>query len=161
MNTAQLGDRVRIHYASVRKTIAPPDQPLGHRELEFTVGTGGMIPTISLGVVGMAQGDHKQFTLQPHEIKGAAQPRLIREIPRQRLPKDLLLEVGQRLTAVQKVTGKRRQVTVVEVKPDSVVVDEERPLSRKVVVLDVTLISLDSSANANQTKPQFDAGGEG
>jgi hypothetical protein len=30
-----------------------------------------------------------------------------------------------------------------------------------VVELDVTLISLDSSADANQTKPQFDAGGEG
>ena len=27
--------------------------------------------------------------------------------------------------------------------------------------LDVTLISVDSSADANQTKPQFDAGGEG
>ena len=161
MHTAQLGDRVRIHYASVRKTLAPPDQPLGHRELEFTVGTGGMIPTISLGVVGMAQGDQKRFTLQPHEVQGAAQPRLIREISRQRLPKDLLLEVGKRLTAVQKITGRRRQVTVVEVRAESVVVDEERPLSGKVVVLDVTLISLDSSANANQTKPQFDAGGEG
>jgi FKBP-type peptidyl-prolyl cis-trans isomerase SlpA len=161
MHTAQLGDRVRIHYASVRKTVPPPDQPLGHRELEFTVGTGGMIPTISLGVVGMAQGEHKRFTLQPDEVKGAAQQRLIREIPLQRLPKDLVLEVGKRLTSVQKVTGKRRQVTVVEVKADSVVVDEERPLSRKVVVLDVTLISLDSSANANQSKPQFDTGGEG
>lgn len=161
MHTAQLGDRVRIHYASVRKTVPPPDRPLGHRELEFTVGTGGMIPTISLGVVGMAQGEHKRFTLQPDEVKSAAQQRLIREIPRQRLPKDLVLEVGKRLTSVQKVTGKRRQVTVVEVKADSVVVDEERPLTRKVVVLDVTLISVDSSANANQSKPQFDAGGEG
>ena len=161
MHTAQLGDRVRIHYSSVRKTLAPSDQPLGHRELEFTVGTGGMIPTISLGVVGMAQGEHKRFTLQPDEVNGAAQPRLIREIPRRRLPKDLVLKVGKRLTAVQRISGRRRQVTVVEVRLESIIVDEERPLVGKVVELEVTLISVDSSADANQTKPQFDAGGEG
>jgi FKBP-type peptidyl-prolyl cis-trans isomerase 2 len=86
---------------------------------------------------------------------------LIREIPRQRFPKHVVLRVGKRLTAVNVVSGRRRRVRIVEIKPDAVVVDGNHPLAGKVVVFEVGLISLDSSSNANKGKPQFDMGGEG
>ena len=57
-------------------------------------------------------------------------------------------------------TGRSRRVKVVEIKPKSVVVDGNHLLAGKVVELEVTLISVDSSADANRTQPQFDIGGE-
>jgi FKBP-type peptidyl-prolyl cis-trans isomerase 2 len=50
-------------------------------------------------------------------------------------------------------------VTVVEVTPYSVVVDGSHPLAGQAVV-EVAIISVDSSANANADRPQFDLGGE-
>ena len=78
------------------------------------------------------------------------QPKLMRLIPRSRFPKHLKLQVGKRLTAVHGLAGRRRRVTVVEINSDSVVVDGNHPLAGKVVVLEVNLISLDSSADANR-----------
>jgi FKBP-type peptidyl-prolyl cis-trans isomerase 2 len=51
-------------------------------------------------------------------------------------------------------------VTVVEVRPHSVVVDGNHPLAGKAVLFEITLLSVDSSPNANVGKPQFDVGGE-
>jgi peptidylprolyl isomerase len=160
MHTARLGDRVRIHYARVREPSTAGGKPPNRRAVEFTVGTSNMIPTLSMGVVGMVPGQHKRFRLPPGEAYGAVQPRLIREIPRQRLPIHLALAVGQRLAAVDGISGRRRRVTVVEIRPRSVVVDGNHPLAGKVIELEITLISVDSSSNANRAKPQFNVGGE-
>jgi FKBP-type peptidyl-prolyl cis-trans isomerase 2 len=52
-------------------------------------------------------------------------------------------------------------VTVVEIRPDSVIVDGNHRPAGKVVELEVSLLSLDSSSNSNELKPQFDLGGQG
>jgi FKBP-type peptidyl-prolyl cis-trans isomerase 2 len=51
-------------------------------------------------------------------------------------------------------------VRIVQVKSESVRVDGNHPLAGRVVTLEVRLISVDSSADANGSKPQFDVGGE-
>jgi peptidylprolyl isomerase len=161
MHRAKRGDRVRIQYCQVREDAAATNKPPGPKLLEFTVGSSDLIRSISLGVIGMVQGDRKRLTLQPQEAYGKPQARLVREIPRRRFPRHLALRKGQRLTAVDARSGQRRRVKVVAIKPDSVVVDGNHPLAGKVVELEITLISLDSSANANKQKPQFDLGGRG
>jgi FKBP-type peptidyl-prolyl cis-trans isomerase 2 len=40
-------------------------------------------------------------------------------------------------------------------------VDGNHPLAGKVIELEVSLLSLDSSADANKRNPQFDLGGRG
>jgi FKBP-type peptidyl-prolyl cis-trans isomerase 2 len=161
MHIAKLGDRVRIQYARLPEHGAAAAKPLRPQVLEFTVGSKDLIPSVSLGVVGMGPGDQKRLTLQPREAYGMLRAGLIREIPRQRFPKHLVLRVGKRLAAVNTASGRRRRVRVVEIKPDSVVVDGNHRLAGKVVELEITLISVDSSSNANKEKPQFDLGGSG
>ena len=160
MHEAQLGDRVRVQYSRVPKSDETPTKPPGEKVLEFTVGGKGVMPGLSFGIVGMTQGDQKHFTLQPAEAYGAVQPRLIREIPRDRFPKQLALRMGMQLTARDHSSGRRRRVRIVEIKQDSVMVDGNHPLAGMVIELDVCLISVNSSADANGSKPQFDAGGE-
>ena len=115
---------------------------------------------LSFGIAGMHQGDQKHLTLQPAEAYGAVQPRLIREIPRDRFPKQLTLRAGMQLTARDHSSGRRRRVRIVEIKPNCVLVDGNHPLAGMVIELDVLLISVDASADANRSKPQFDQGGE-
>ena len=158
MHTAQLGDRVRIKYARVRAPSATRLKPPTPKTLEFTVGAPDTIAKLSVGVVGMIQGQNKRVTLQPSEAYGAVKPKLIREIPRRRFPTHLALKVGQRFTTIDKKSGRRRRVTVVQIKPHSVVVDGNHPLAGKVVELDVVLISVDSPTDAKRGKQRPGSG---
>ncbi|MDX1947269.1 MAG: FKBP-type peptidyl-prolyl cis-trans isomerase [Pirellulaceae bacterium] len=161
MQTVKLGDRVRIQYSRVPHSGAMPDVPHTPKVLEFTVGGDKVMPGLSFGIAGMNQGDKKRLTLQPVDAYGDVQGRLIREIPRGRIPDELELHVGKRLSALRGRTGARRRVRVVEIKPDSVIVDGNHPLAGKVIELEVYVLSVDSSSAANQQKPQFDLGGSG
>lgn len=160
MHTAHIGDRVRIQYSRLRDQNDASDKPQGKKTCEFTVGSRDVFPSLSLGVVGMAPGERKQFTLQPQEAYGRIHPKLVRQVPRQRFPQHLDLQVGKRLTATRGFAGRRRRVTVVEIRPDSVIVDGNHPLAGQVIELEVCLISLDASSDANPNNPQFDMGGE-
>ena len=160
MHEAKLGDRVRVQFARVRNQENGATKSRAAKVREFTVGGRDVMPGLSLGVVGMVPGEQKRFTLQPSEAFGLVQPGLMKEIPRGNFPKRLTLRVGKRLTALSKWSGRRRHVRIVEIRPKSVVVDGNHALAGVVVELDVLLISVDASADANRTEPQFDLDGE-
>jgi len=161
MHQANLGDRVRIQYARVPQCGVRQNKSPAPKTCEFTVGSKDVFHSLSVGVVGMALGDRKRLTLQPQEAYGSVKLKLIRQIPRQRFPQHLALQVGARLTAFVASSGRRERVRIVEINSDSVTVDGNHPLAGKVIELEVNLISLDSSSNANKRKQQFDLGGRG
>ena len=148
MTQVQLGDHVQIQYLELRpsgKVIGPPR---GRQVLEFTVGSDEVIPGISRGVVGMVEGQEKRLTLAPEDAYGAVRSKLIKEIDRRRFPASLELRVGQRLKTKKANSTRSRRVKVVELKPDSVVVDANHRLAGEVVEVELQLISLQSSAPA-------------
>jgi FKBP-type peptidyl-prolyl cis-trans isomerase 2 len=161
MHTAQIGDRVRIQYSRLLGRGATQAVSSTQKTCEFTVGGKEVLPGLSLGVIGMAPGDRKQLTIQPREAFGTVQPKLVRQIPRERFPQHIALKVGKQLTALVASSGRRQRVRVVEMNSDTVTVDGNHPLAGQVIQLVVNLISLDSSSNANKQKPQFDLGGQG
>jgi FKBP-type peptidyl-prolyl cis-trans isomerase 2 len=161
MHTAQIGDRVRIQYSRLPQRAAAPGVSRGQKTLEFTVGSNDVSPALRLAVVGMAPGDRRQITLQPQEAFGTVKRKLIRQIPRERFPENIALKVGKRLTARVAASGCRERVRIVKVNSKSVTLDRNHPLAGKVVTMEVSLLSLDSSSNANKQKPQFDVGGQG
>jgi peptidylprolyl isomerase len=147
MNRAKVGDRVRVQYLGLLNNGAVIGTRRGRQVLEFTVGSDEVIPGISHGVVGMAEGEQKRMTLQPKDGYGAVRPKLIREVSRQRFPIHLDLHVGKRLTSVGTTSGRRRFVQVVKVDSNTVVVDGNHPLAGKVLEVEVQLVSL---ATANR-----------
>jgi peptidylprolyl isomerase len=144
MTTAKLGDRVRVQYVGMRPDGRGTDRSHKRRVLEFVVGSKDVIPGVSFGVLGMAEGEQKRMTLQPKDAYGTVQRKLIKEVPRQRFPSHLNLHVGQRLTATGVTSGRKRLVAVVEVKPDCVVLDGNHPLAGEVLEVEIQLLSLDS-----------------
>jgi FKBP-type peptidyl-prolyl cis-trans isomerase 2 len=158
MDKAKSGDRVRVQYSAPAKRGETDRRP-GHTVLEFIVGSGTVIPGISLGVVGMAVGERKHLVLQPPDAYGAIDSKLIKQVPRKKFPRHLELHVGKRLAAVN-ASGGRRRVKIVQVKRNSVVVDANHPLAGKVLDVEIELIDLRQSP-PNKDKPQQDLGGEG
>ena len=160
MPRAKVGDRVRIQYARRVNQCPTGGKPRKRRTCEFTIGGSEVFATLSMGIIGMAPGERKSLTLQPAEAYGEVQPRLIRPIPRERFPKHLELHVGKRLTAIAGIAGRRRRVTVVEIGEEHVLIDANHPLAGQIVVLEVNLLAVDSSAKAKRSKPQVDVGGK-
>ena len=144
MGRAKIGDRVRVQYLGLRKDGAGTGRPHKKQVLEFTVGSKEVIPGISFGVLGMAEGEQKRMTLQPKDAYGTVQRKLIKEVPRQRFPSHLDLHVGKRLTATGVTSGRQRFVEIVELKRDSVVLDCNHPLAGEVVEVEIQLLSLGS-----------------
>ena len=144
---AKLGDHVRIEYSGQFKDEKAGLQRLGREVFEFTIGSSEVMPGINKGVVGMVEGERKQMTLRPQDAYGEFRPQLIQEIPRSRLPSDVVLKVGKRLTTIGVKSGRRRKVKIVELTSTTVVVDGNHPLAGKTVEVEFQLLVHDTSAN--------------
>jgi peptidylprolyl isomerase len=153
MNRAMLGDRVRVQCSELLKDGAAARWYCG-RQMQFTVGSDDeVVAGISLGVVGMATGEQKRLALQPKDAYGAVRRELIKELPRTSFRAGLSLYVGKTLTAVGKRSGRRRRIRVVDLQPQTVVVDGNHPLAGKVLVVKLLLISLDSHSGQGAAGP--------
>lgn len=155
---AKPGDRVRIEYSGQFKDKKAGLQRLGREVFEFTVGSHEVMPGINKGVVGMAEGERKQMTLSPRDAYGEFRANLVREIPRSRLPSDVVLRVGKRLTTVGTKSGRRRKVRIVELTPTMVVVDGNHPLAGQTIEVEFQLLV--HEVGSGRSDRRFDIGGE-
>jgi peptidylprolyl isomerase len=146
MTHAKLGDRVQVQYLGLRADGKAVGSPRSRKVLEFIVGSDEVIPGISFGVVGMAEGQERRLSLSPEQAYGKVRSKLIQEVPRGRIPADVALRIGQRLRAVGIRSGRRRRVRVVEVRPDTVLVDGNHPLAGEAMEVELQLISLTPSS---------------
>jgi FKBP-type peptidyl-prolyl cis-trans isomerase 2 len=156
VNRAKLGDRVRVQYLGLLNDGTATQKHRSRQVLKFRVGSKKVISGISLGVVGMAEGETKRLTLEPKDAYGAVRRELIREIPRQRFPSALELCVGKWLTSGSRTSDRRRRVQVVDIKPAAVVVDGNHPLAGKVLEVEVQLVSLNSLSADGQHESDDD-----
>lgn len=157
MDRAKAGDHVRVQYSAPARRGETARRP-GKTVLEFVVGSGDVIPGISLGVVGMAVGEKKHLLLQPPDAYGVVDRQLIKQVPRKKFPRLMNLQVGKRLATVD-ASGRRRRVKVVQIKRNAIVVDANHPLAGKVLDVEIELIELVHS-QPNKAKPQLGVGGD-
>jgi FKBP-type peptidyl-prolyl cis-trans isomerase 2 len=161
MQVARQGDRVRIQYTCTVPCESGSLHMKPRRVLELTVGKNGTIPGLSRNLAGMHQGERKCVSLSPEEAFGLVKPGLVREIPRSQLRKQVDLRVGMTLAGRNKNTGRMHRVRVVEINPNTILVDGNHRLAGKTVRFDIYLVSIDSSSETNPRRQQYDTGGEG
>ena len=111
MTAAKSGDTVRIHYTGTLQDGTVFDSSQGRDPLEFTVGSGQVIPGLDKHLPGMSVGDTKTVTAEAADAYGPSHDEAIQDVPREQIPADLPLEIGTQLKHQRVVAG----VAVIEV----------------------------------------------
>lgn len=141
MVSAKAGDRVRVHYTGTLADGSVFDSSAGRDPLEFTVGSGQVIPGFDEAVSGMKPGEEQTVTIPAVEAYGARREELVIEVERQRLPDDLEPEVGQQLQLSQE--GQSFVVRVTDVSEGSVTLDANHPLAGEDLTFQLQLVDID------------------
>lgn len=141
MTQAKPGDTVRIHYTGTLADGSTFDSSAGRDPLEFTVGSGQIIPGLDRELPGMAAGDTKSVTIAPEEAYGPLNPDQTQAVPREAVPDNIPLEVGAQLQ-LQTPEGQALVVTVAEVNETEVVLDANHPLAGKELTFDFELVEI-------------------
>jgi peptidylprolyl isomerase len=132
---AEAGDTVSVHYTGTFDNGEIFDSSVGKEPLTFVVGSGQMIKGFDAAVVGMREGENKLVTIPPEDAYGYPDPEKIIEVPKNRTPENV--KAGDVLYAGS------RQVTVLEVKNETVVLDTNPPVVGKNLTFEITMIKIE------------------
>lgn len=132
------GSKVKVHYTGKLEDDNVFDSSTGREPLEFTVGSGQLIPGFEQGVMGLNTGDKKTIELEPDQAYGQVREDLVNEVPRENLPEGV--QIGQELQA-QTEQGPVR-VRVVELNETMGKVDANHPLAGKKLIFDLEVVEV-------------------
>ncbi|MCR8547926.1 peptidylprolyl isomerase [Salipiger sp. P9] len=141
MTQVKTGDTVRIHYTGTLADGTTFDSSAGRDPLEFTVGSGQIIPGLDKAIPGMTVGDKKTVEVPSDEAYGPMHPEARQAVPRQEIPDHIPLDLGTQLQ-VQTPTGQTMQVVVAEVTETEVTLDANHPLAGKDLTFAIELIEI-------------------
>jgi len=141
MSEVKTGDTVRIHYTGTLKDGTVFDSSRDREPLEFTVGSGQIIPGLDSALPGMAVGEEKTVEVPSAQAYGAHDPNGRQEIPRTQIPPNIPLDHGAALQ-MQLPDGRTMPVTVAEITEDTVVLDANHPLAGQDLIFDVEMVEI-------------------
>ena len=141
MTEVKQGDTVRIHYKGTLKDGTVFDSSEGREPLEFTVGSGQIIPGLDAAMPGMSTGDKKTVQIPVDQAYGPRNDEAKQDVPREQIPAEIPLEPGLQLQ-MQTPQGQVVPVTVVAVGEDTVTLDANHPLAGKDLPFEVTMVEV-------------------
>lgn len=129
--TVKTGDKVKIEYTGTLEDGTIFDSSTEHgNPLEFEVGSGQVIKGFDDAILGMNEGEEKQFSIAPADAYGEHDPTLVQKVPREIFPQDSELVPGL-LFEAGLPTGEKVPATITEVQGGIVSVDLNHPLAGK------------------------------
>jgi FKBP-type peptidyl-prolyl cis-trans isomerase 2 len=141
MQQVKSGDKIKVHYHGRLTNGETFDKSEGREPLEFEVGSGMVIKGFDDGVTGMAVGDKKTINIPFDEAYGPKNPDMVIDMPKDRFPKDMELEVGMPL-AMSDDQGQQFQVAVAEIKEEVIILDANHPLAGEDLIFDLELVEI-------------------
>jgi len=130
--------RVMIHDAEGEAVQAEPT------ETSFVFGFGSLVPALEAGIEGLPQGAKKSLTLKPEDAFGVRDPKAVLEVLRDDFPDDVaegdVFEAEEDESA--DAPGGMVLLRVLEVTPDSVILDRNHPLAGQKVRFDVEVLEV-------------------
>lgn len=141
MAQVKSGDTVKIHYTGSLDNGTEFDSSAGQEPLQFTVGTGQLIPGLDKAVEGMTVGEKKTVNVEPDEAYGPRQDQMVSEVPKSALPTHIEPEVGMGLQTKSQ-DGQDLQLTVTEVGEETITVDANHPLAGKPLNFEIELMQI-------------------
>jgi peptidylprolyl isomerase len=141
MAQAQNGDTVKVHYTGKLSDDTVFDSSESRDPLEFTIGSGQIIPGFEQAVIGMQPGESKTATIPADQAYGPYQEDLLIEVERSQFPADVTPEVGQQFQ-IRQADGQATVVTVADVSGPQVTLDANHPLAGQDLTFDIELVEI-------------------
>ena len=138
---AKNGNTVQVNYTGKLTDGTVFDTSAGRAPLEFTLGTGDVVPGFEKAVLGMKVGEKKTVTIPANEAYGLYRGELVVEVSRDKLPSGLTPQVGLQLQ--QKGANNSVIVaTVIRVSETTVTLDANHPFAGKDLTFEIELVKL-------------------
>lgn len=114
--------------------------------LVFIVGQHQVIPGFEQSVIGLKEGESKEFTVLPKDAYGERDDRLMRTMPKAEinLPNNQEIKEGMALMTYTP-DGHPLQIFVSKVSADSVTLDLNHPLAGKTLIFKITVIGINDT----------------
>ena len=141
MAQVKSGDKIKVHYHGKLNDGETFDSSEGRDPLEFEVGSGMVIKGFDDGVTGMSVGEKKTINIPFAEAYGPVNPEMIIEMPKDRFPEDMKLEVGMPLMMSDQ-QGQQFQVKIEEIKEEVVMLDANHAFAGKDLTFDLELVEI-------------------
>ena len=109
--------------------------------LSLRLGDNEVLPAIEEAVEGMEPGEMKTVRIAAEDAFGLRREDLVQEIPRDSLPNDMEVEVGQQLW-VDDVDSEPVTVSVVDLSDSTVTLDANHPLAGEDLIFDLEVLDV-------------------
>lgn len=141
MAKAKEGDTVRVHYSGFLEDGTVFDSSLERDPLEFTIGSGMLIPGFEDAVLGMDEGETKTVQISAEDAYGYRREELVITISKEQIPPDIDPVTGQELQ-VRTPNGMVTNVLVTDVTEETVTLDANHPLAGKDLIFEIKLVEI-------------------
>lgn len=135
------GDTVRVHYTGTLADGTCFDSSDGREPLEFTVGSGQVIPGFDAAVTTLEVGATATVTIPAADAYGEHAEEGLQVFPREAFPPDANPEVGWAVE-LSAPDGQRVPATVAEVTDESITLDFNHPLAGQDLTFEITLVEI-------------------
>ncbi|MBA4849792.1 peptidylprolyl isomerase [Emticicia sp. BO119] len=134
------GDTVQVHYKGTLSDGTVFDSSEGRQPLQFTVGSGMVIPGFDSGVTGMEIGDKKTVFIPADDAYGPIKEDMIFTFNRLDIPDNIPLEIGGTLNMHN---GQQAiPVIVREISATKVKLDANHELAGKDLIFEIELVGV-------------------
>jgi len=141
MSTVKDGDAVKVYYTGKLEDGTVFDSSKEGEPLELTIGAGNVIEGFEKGVIGMERGSSKTVTIPPEEAYGSMNEELVAKVKKENFPENITPVIGEQLQLKQQ-DGNIVNVTIAEIRGDTVTLDANHPLSGKTLIFDIELVEI-------------------
>jgi len=141
MSKAVQGSIVRVHYTGTLDDGEIFDASKDRGPLQFIVGEGRLLKPFEDTVVGMAPGESRKVTIPPENAYGLHRKDMVTVVERNKLPPDIIPEVGMRLEIAQD-SRSNALVEITGINEKEITLDANHPLAGKALHFEIQLIEI-------------------
>jgi FKBP-type peptidyl-prolyl cis-trans isomerase 2 len=141
MSKVKDGDTVKVHYTGKLEDGTAFDSSKEGEPLELTIGAGNVIEGFEKGVIGMERGGSKTVTIPPEEAYRSVNEELVAKVKKETFPGNITPVIGEQLQLKQQ-DGNVVNVTITEIRGDTVTLDANHHLSGKTLIFDIELVEI-------------------
>ena len=141
MNRAKTGDTVRVHYTGKYQDGSVFDSSFERKPIEFTIGSGTLIPGFEEGVIGMGAGETKTIIVPPEEGYGPRSENLLVDVKKTDFAVDAEPSIGEQYL-IRQQEGNDLVVTIAHITDDMVTLDANHPLAGKTLAFDIQVVDI-------------------